>query len=72
MSQVMPPTIPSTAPIPPSTAPIPPILSQPPTKPVLKPQNNHNKVTTQAGQTSWADRVRVSNSSTRFTLDPIP
>ena len=63
MSQ--PPTIPSTTTIPPT-------LSQPPTKPALKPQKTHNKATSQAGLTSWADRVRVSDSSTRFTLDPIP
>ncbi|KAJ6889557.1 hypothetical protein NC652_030338 [Populus alba x Populus x berolinensis] len=34
-----------------------------------KPKNNNNK---HVNQSSWADRVRVSDSSTRFTLDPLP
>ena len=36
-------------------------------------QNNKTQATKVAPLTSsWADRVRVSDSSTRFTLDPIP
>ena len=37
-----------------------------------KPKNHTKKPSANAGQTSWADRVRVSDSSTRFTLDPLP
>nr|TKR85033.1 hypothetical protein D5086_0000251720 [Populus alba] len=49
-----------------------PTTSQPPPKTLLNPPKHQHKPSTQAGQTSWADRVRVSSSNTRFTLDPLP
>ncbi|KAJ6752500.1 hypothetical protein OIU85_002873 [Salix viminalis] len=36
-----------------------------------KPEKPHQK-TNQASGSSWADRVKVTDASTRFTLDPIP
>ncbi|KAJ6925337.1 hypothetical protein NC651_009875 [Populus alba x Populus x berolinensis] len=53
---------------PPSTSTLP-----TPCLPVLtKPKQPTKKPTASTSQTSWADRVRVSDSSTRFTLDPLP
>ena len=49
-----------------------PTTSQLPPKTLLNPPKHQHKPSTQAGQTSWADRVRVSSSNTRFTLDPLP
>ena len=39
---------------------------------MLKTKPTAHKTKTVAGQSSWADRVRVSDSSTRFTLEQLP
>ncbi|KAG6746524.1 hypothetical protein POTOM_051065 [Populus tomentosa] len=39
---------------------------------LTKLKNPTKKPTASASQTSWADRVRISDSSTRFTLDSLP
>jgi hypothetical protein len=38
----------------------------------MSPTNTASKLSPNNDQTSWADRVRISDSSTRFTLDNIP
>ncbi|KAJ6978457.1 hypothetical protein NC653_026764 [Populus alba x Populus x berolinensis] len=62
MAQITPPMQP------PSTS----ILPSPRLPVLSKPKHHTKKPTASTSQTSWADRVRVSDSSTRFTLDPLP